>query len=78
MIDTADELWNDRIEKITSYLAAKLRKEDGALWAFVVNKPEESRSDIYFIEQSGEVNFVALDRLASRSRDVVPIVNLAK
>lgn len=77
-IDPADELWNDKIEKIVAFLAQKLRDEDGALWAFVVNKPEVSRSDIYFIEQSGEVNPVALDRLASRSRDVIPVVSLAQ
>ena len=77
-IDPADELWNDKIENITAYLVQKLKDEDGALWAFVVNKPENARSDIYFIEQSGRMNLVALDRLASRSRDVIPIVSLAQ
>ena len=77
-IDTADVIWNERIESITSYLRDKLRERNGAIWAFVINMPIESRSDIYFIEQSGVINKVELDRLASRSRDVIPVVSIAE
>ena len=77
-IDGLDMRWNERIEKITSYLSGVLEKENGALWAFVVNKPMETRSDIYFIEQGGKVEKVCLDRLASRSRDVVPVLSIAE
>ncbi len=77
-IDADDTLWNERIGKITSYLAEKLKEERGAVWAFVVNIPSETRSDIYFIEQSGKINKVELDRLASRSRDVIPVVSIAE
>jgi hypothetical protein len=48
------------------------RVDDGAkLWVLVVNKPEIVQSDLYFIRDGG-VEIVKLDRLASRSRDVVP------
>ena len=77
-IDADDVLWNERIEKITSYLVEKLKDGGGALWAFVVNMPAISRSDIYFIEQSGKINKVELDRLASRSRDVIPVISIAE
>lgn len=77
-IDADDVLWNERIERITSYLATVLEKENGAIWAFVVNMPAISRSDIYFIEQGGKTEKVSLDRLASRSRDVIPVVSMAE
>ena len=77
-IDPDDSRWNERIEKITSYLCGKLADEGGAIWAFVVNMPALSRSDIYFIGRGSEVERVELDRLASRSRDVIPIVSIAE
>lgn len=77
-IDTALPEWGVIIEKIIGYLAGELARMDGALWAFVVNMPIETRSDIYFIEQSGKTEKVELDRLASRSRDVIPIVAMAQ
>ena len=77
-IDTEDARWSKRIEGILGYLLERLRAENGAVWAFVVNMPIESRSDIYFIEQSGEISRVELDRLASRSRDVIPVVSIAE
>ncbi len=77
-IDADDARWNERIERITSYLGQKLRDEGGAIWAFVVNMPALSRSDIYFIGRGSEVERVELDRLASRSRDVIPIVSIAE
>lgn len=77
-IDTSEPEWDEIIENINAHLADELRKENGALWVFVVNKPIETRSDIYFIEQSGRVDKVELDRLASRSRDVIAVVSVAK
>jgi hypothetical protein len=41
------------------------------LWIFLVNMPAIVRSDLYFISESG-IELARLDRLASRSRDVVP------
>ena len=77
-IDSADVTWNERIGEITRYLSDRLEAERGALWAFVVNMPIEMRSDIYFNDQSGEIKKVELDRLASRSRDVIPVVSIAE
>ena len=77
-IDSADDMWNERIGEITCYLSDKLEAEDGAVWAFVVNMPMESRSDIYFIDRNRMVSKVELDRLASRSRDVIPVVSIAE
>lgn len=69
-IDT-EEAWQGKIDEIIGFLKKK-READGALlWVLVVNKPQIVRSDLYFIRESG-VEIVCLDRLASRSRDVVP------
>lgn len=77
-IDAREPEWDRVIGEIVIYLAEKLKKENGAVWAFVVNKPREARSDIYFIDRMGGVEKVALDRLASRSRDVIPVVSVAE
>ncbi len=77
-IDACEPLWDGIIAKIVEYLSARLDKEGGAIWAFVVNKPMEVRSDIYFIDCLGGVEKVGLDRLASRSRDVIPVVSVAQ
>ena len=76
-IDTSQPEWEDVIKRINAYLAKKLEKEDGVIWAFVVNMPIETRSDIYFIDRFGNIKKVELDRLASRSRDVIPVVSTA-
>ena len=49
-----------------------MEQTDEIMWALVVNKPEIMRSDIYFLRE-GEVKCVNLDRLASRSKDVIPV-----
>ena len=77
-IDTDEEEWSGVTEKIVDHLKGKLAELDGAVWAFVVNMPILARSDIYFIERSGEVSLIELDRLASRSRDVIPVVSIAE
>ena len=77
-IDAQDDAWGDVIEKIVAYLKVKICDDGGAVWAFVVNMPIEARSDIYFIDRLGGVEVVELDRLASRSRDVIPIVSIAE
>ena len=77
-IDTADKAWGERIPEIIESLKMRLLNEGGCVWAFVLNMPIEKRSDIYFIESNGAIQKVELDRLASRSRDVIPIVSLAQ
>ena len=73
-IDADDKVWDGVILKIIEHLSARLGEEGGSVWAFVINKPIEARSDIYFIDRLGGVEKVALDRLASRSRDVIPVI----
>lgn len=70
-IDTAEDGWESRIDEIIGFLKLKRVVEGTKLWVLVVNKPEIVRSDLYFIREGG-IEAVKLDRLASRSRDVVP------
>lgn len=72
-VEKEDE-WQDVIASIIDILVARMKTDGVFLWAFVVNKPEIMRSDIYFIGPDGAVRTVKLDRLASRSRDVIPYV----
>ena len=72
-VDKEDE-WSSVIDKLIARVIHRVNEEDLIVWAFVVNKPEISRSDIYFISPDGKVQTVKLDRLASRSRDVIPVV----
>ncbi len=76
-VDREDE-WQEVISSIIEFLVKKMRKENIFLWAFVVNKPEIMRSDIYFIRPDRSVELVKLDRLASRSRDVIPVISDAQ
>ena len=66
--------WQAVIDRIIARLVKKMCDENVFLWAFVVNKPEIARSDIYFIRPDGSVQIEKLDRVASRSRDVIPYV----
>ena len=72
-VDKEDD-WQPIINDLIGRIVCHIREENLIVWAFVVNKPEISRSDIYFIFPGGEVQTVKLDRLASRSRDVIPVV----
>ncbi len=73
-IDVAlEETWQSKITEILDCLKGIMKKRDIFLWVLVVNKPEIMRSDLYFLRESG-CETVRLDRLASRSRDVVPVV----
>ncbi len=73
-IDTDIDLWRERIDEIITCIEEIMKEKKIFLWAFVLNKPMDNRSDIYFIDLSGEVRLTELDRLASRSRDVVPVI----
>lgn len=77
-IDTDEDAWSGVTARIVDHLKRKIIEFDGAVWAFVVNMPIIARSDIYFIDRNGEVSRVELDRLASRSRDVIPVVSIAE
>jgi inorganic pyrophosphatase/exopolyphosphatase len=70
-IDDTQQDWQEKITEIIEFLKMKREGDGIALWALVVNKPVLVRSDLYFIREDG-VEKVILDRLASRSRDVVP------
>lgn len=73
-IDPDEVGWNEKIGEIVGFLKRKMVDDGNLLWVFVVNMPEIVRSDLYFIREDG-VETVHLDRLASRSRDVVPHMN---
>ena len=77
-IDDDDAVWDGVIRQSVDLLRDKSAKEGYALWAFVVNKPMKTRSDIYFIYGDGNVQKLELDRLASRSKDVIPVVSTIK
>ncbi len=70
-IDPAEDGWKRKIGEIVGFLEKKRAIDGAKLWVLVINKPENVRSDLYFIREEG-VEIVKLDRLASRSRDVVP------
>ena len=70
-IDAEEEGWSEKIAEILDFLKKKMLSDGAKLWVLVANKPEAVRSDLYFIGESG-IETVKLDRLASRSRDVVP------
>ena len=70
-IDPYEMGWDDKTHEILDFLKEKMISDGACLWVFVVNKPSMVQSDLYFIRKSG-VEAVSLDRLASRSRDVVP------
>ena len=70
-IDSDESGWREKIDEILDFLKEKMLCDGIGLWVFVVNKPSKVRSDLYFIRKNA-VETVVLDRLASRSRDVVP------
>ena len=73
-IDLNEGGWDERIPRIVEFLKQKTVSDGCEMWAFVLNMPIESRSDIYFIYPD-RVELLKLDRLASRSKDVIPIAN---
>lgn len=73
-IDYTEVGWEEKIGEIVEFLKQKMVDDGNLLWVLVVNMPEKVRSDLYFIRKDG-VEVVRLDRLASRSRDVVPHMN---
>ncbi len=70
-IDPDESGWCEKNDEILDFLKKKMICDGIGLWVFAVNKPSKVQSDLYFIRESG-VEIVVLDRLASRSRDVVP------
>ncbi len=77
-IDQDIEKWDDVISGIIDRLKIKVKDEGYELWILVVNKPRIAKSDLYFINGDGGVQLKRLDRLASRSKDVIPIVSSIK
>lgn len=73
-IDPDDLRWQSLIPDVIDHVRARCRADSCLLWAFVVNMPSLTRSDIYFVSENGVDKTVSLDRLASRSRDVVPVM----
>lgn len=76
-IDDGDKGWKERIDEILDILKMKVKEEDIYMWALVVNMPKRMRSELYFVSGSG-IDNVKLDRLASRSKDVIPVVSTPK
>ena len=70
-VDPEEIGWDEKIGEILEFLKGKRAAAGAGLWIFLVNMPTVVRSDLYFISESG-IEKVGLDRLASRSRDVVP------
>lgn len=77
-IDPSEERWRSKIEEIIGVICRRMEAENLGLWALVINKPEIKQSDVYYIRPKGSVELLKLDRLASRSRDVVPLMNSLK
>jgi hypothetical protein len=73
-IDPEDERWQTMISEIVECLKERCLNDSCLLWAFVVNMPALTRSDIYFVSPNGIEKLLKLERLASRSRDVVPVM----
>ena len=71
-IDPALDGWDDGIKNIIKFLQDRMSDNGEAMWALVVNKPAIMRSDIYFLRGT-DIEIVKLDRLASRSKDVIPV-----
>ena len=76
-IDPALDGWDDAIGNIIKFLQDHMSKNGEVMWALVINKPEIMRSDIYFL-RGADVEIVKLDRLASRSKDVIPVAMATK
>lgn len=76
-IDASEPEWEGILPKIIAFLQKKLTDEGFEMWAFVLNMPMETRSDIYFIGRE-KVEIRRLCRLASRSKDVIPVVSTLK
>lgn len=70
-IDPAEIGWECKIDEIIECIRLRMAENSARLWVLVVNMPEVVRSDLYFVREDG-LEVVKLDRLASRSRDVVP------
>ena len=70
-IDPDESGWSEKIDEILGFLKKKMICDRMGLWIFVVNKPSKVQSNLYFI-RGNAVEAVTLDRLASRSKDVVP------
>ena len=71
-IDSSEDGWQDMIGSIVTFLQNRMATTDEIMWALVVNMPEVMRSDIYFL-RGKDVEIAKLDRLASRSKDVIPV-----
>ena len=74
-VDSADNSWARRIPEIVEFLKKRVSENGYLVCALVINMPKDNLSDIYFIHNSGQVDYVRLPRLASRSRDVIPVLS---
>ena len=72
VVSAKNPKWQSRIEEVISLIIKKLNAENILGWALVINKPLINQSDVYFIYPNMTIELVKLDRLASRSRDVIP------
>ncbi len=71
-IDHTQSAWQSKIREVIALITKKLENENILGWALVINKPLINQSDIYFICPHKPIELVKLERLASRSRDVIP------
>ena len=74
-VDRTNDAWKSRIPEIVEFLKKRVSENGYLVCALVINMPKDNLSDIYFIHNSGQVDYVRLPRLASRSRDVIPVLS---
>lgn len=62
------------LERILAVLREELRREQAALWVYLVHDPMAMRSTEYDVLPDGGVKTIAYDFLTSRGKDVMPRV----
>ncbi len=71
-----EKVFDSRIKEITCEIENVMRRENISVWAYVLNNVESTTSRVYFFEMAEEgirlYDLSVRDRLASRSRDVLP------
>lgn len=77
--DEAEEIVSCRFDEIKSCIEERMKEEGYSIWAYVISNIESCRAIVYFLIFDGKTthinNTVHLDRIASRSRDVIPVVS---
>lgn len=73
----AEAVDGEALDAILGVLREAVRAEEAALWVFLVHEPLAMRSTQYDITPDGRVAVRRFDYLASRGKDVMPLVERA-